>query len=59
MKNDEEDVEVNYITEKDIIMYILLGALINRTKKDSVSRVFLVFFREMFYSFEFFWSSKS
>ena len=39
------------MTEKDIIIQILLGALINRITKDSIGRVFVIFFQEMFYTF--------
>ena len=37
------------MTEKDIIMHILL--LINRIKKDSFGRVFVIFFQELFCTF--------
>lgn len=57
MKNDEEDVEVNYIAGKDIKMAILSGALINQIKKGRVGTVFLIFSQEMFYYYYFltFW----
>ena len=57
MKNDEEDVEVNYIAGKDINMAILSGALINQIKKGRVGTVFLIFSQEMFYYYYFltFW----
>lgn len=57
MKNDEEDVEVNYLAGKDIKMAILSGALINQIKKGRVGTVFLIFSQEMFYYYYFltFW----
>ena len=57
MKNDEEDVEVNYLAGKDIKMAILSGALINQIKTGRVGTVFLIFSQEMFYYYYFltFW----
>ena len=57
MKNDEEDVEVNYLAGKDIKMATLSGALINQIKKGRVGTVFLIFSQEMFYYYYFltFW----
>ena len=49
IKNDEKYVVLNYMTEKNIIMHILLlGALTNCIK---VGSVFVVFSQEMFYTF--------